>query len=134
MLTFKQIHAVVANGRGSANVKTLDEAIGMTNHDGVPETYFLLGSPLVIFNRYNGFIVLTSQTPAQVAITWTGLWNHPCFEEFFTTVFLNGLPTMRLLELLDISFLDLNSAKNEFETLMEISLQGRMIKDLGIPR
>jgi hypothetical protein len=134
MLSFNELHTVVANGRGGTSTTTLEEAIAMTNRDGVPEAYYLQQVRAVVFHKEHGYIALTAPGAIKVAISWMGLWQYPRFEEFFTTVFLNGLPTMRLLELLDISATDHQRAEVEFEILLEIALQGRRIKDLGIPR
>jgi hypothetical protein len=134
MLSFDELHTVVATGRGVAPADTLEEAIAMTNRGGVSEAYYLQQVRVVIFHKEHGYIALTANGAVKVAISWMGLWQYPRFEEFFTTVFLNGIPTMRLLELLDISATDHQRAEVEFEILLEIALQGRRIKDLGTPR
>lgn len=134
MLSFHSIHSALGKGTSIRDVKLISSAIDCSNMDGIGEPFYLQGvTQLIVYRKRYGHVAIGPNSIAEVSTGWQRLFGSNDFLEFFMAVVLSGLPTMRLLELLDESILDYDAARASFETLVLEALSGRPISMLGMP-
>lgn len=134
MLSFHSIHSALGKGTSIRDVKYLSSAIDCSNMDGIGEPFYLHeGMQLIVYRKRYGHVVIGPYSVVDVSTGWQRLFTSKDFADFFVEVVLRGLPTMRLLEMLDESITDYDAARASFEALVLEALGGRPISMLGMP-
>jgi hypothetical protein len=134
MLSFHSIHSALGKGTSIRDVTLIANAVDCSNMDGIGEPFYLQGvTQLIVYRKRYGHLVIGPNGVMSVAPEWFRLFSSVDFSVFFLAVFMKGLPTMRLLELLDESVTDFDSAKASFDALMLEALGGRPMSMLGAP-